>query len=62
MAFGHFLFGHSQFQGHGSWLVCEVALSSITHHGCPWMQSTYVVLLSSMIDVDESNSVSFLDQ
>ena len=27
MAFGHFSFGLSQFHGHGSWLVCEVALS-----------------------------------
>ena len=26
MAFGHFLFGLSQFHGHGSWIVCEVAL------------------------------------
>ena len=25
-AFGHFSFGLSQFHGHGSWLVCEVAL------------------------------------
>ena len=29
MAFGHFSFGlSSQFHGHGSWLVCEVALIS----------------------------------
>ena len=27
MAFGHFLLGLSQFQGHGSWLLCEVTLS-----------------------------------
>ena len=27
MAVGHFLFGLSQSHGHGSWLVCEVALS-----------------------------------
>jgi hypothetical protein len=26
MAFGHFSFGLSQFHGHHSWLVCEVAL------------------------------------
>ena len=26
IAFGHFSFGLSQFHGHGSWLVCEVAL------------------------------------
>ena len=26
-AFGHFSFGLSQFHGHGSWLVCEVAQS-----------------------------------
>ena len=27
-AFGHFLFGFSQFHGHGSWLVCEAALTA----------------------------------
>ena len=27
MAFGHFLCKLSQFHGHGSWLVCQVALS-----------------------------------
>ena len=26
MALGHFSFGLSQFHGHGSWLMCEVAL------------------------------------
>ena len=26
MAIAHFFFGLSQFHGHGSWLVCEVAL------------------------------------
>ena len=30
MAFGHFFFGsESPFHGHGSWLVCEVALNLI---------------------------------
>jgi hypothetical protein len=29
MAFGHFSFGLSRFHGHGSWLVCEVALRPI---------------------------------
>ena len=28
---GHFLFGLSQFHGHGSWLVCEVALNQAYH-------------------------------
>ena len=33
--FGHFSFGLSQFHGHGSWLVCEVAVSMHTQcmHG-----------------------------
>ena len=26
-AFGHFVFGLSDFHGHGSWLMCEAALS-----------------------------------
>jgi hypothetical protein len=30
-AFGHFPFGLSQLRGHGSWLVCEVALSPFTY-------------------------------
>ena len=29
MAFGHFFGGLSQIHGHGSWLVCEVALNSV---------------------------------
>ena len=33
MAFGHFLFGLSQGHGHGSWVVCEVVLST-TYHVC----------------------------
>jgi hypothetical protein len=32
-AFGHFPFGLSQFHGHGSWLVCEVALRYICKLG-----------------------------
>ena len=28
MAFGHFYFGLSKLNGHGSWLMCEVALTS----------------------------------
>jgi hypothetical protein len=31
MALGHFLFGLSQFHGHGSWHVCEVALIKFHH-------------------------------
>ena len=31
MAFAHFAFGLSQFRGHGSWLVCEVALMSFKY-------------------------------
>jgi hypothetical protein len=31
MAFGHFSFGLSQLHGHGSWLVCEVALIAHSH-------------------------------
>ena len=30
MAFGHFFFGLSQIHGHGSWLMCEVALSALS--------------------------------
>ena len=28
--FGHFLFGLSQFHGHGSWLMCEATLNHVT--------------------------------
>jgi hypothetical protein len=30
MTFGHFSFGLSQLHGHGSWLMCEVALTYAT--------------------------------
>jgi hypothetical protein len=33
MAFGHFSFGLTQFHGHGSWLVCEVALNIVEAKG-----------------------------
>jgi hypothetical protein len=33
MAFGHFSFGLSPFHGHGSWLMCEVALRASLDYG-----------------------------
>jgi hypothetical protein len=35
-AFGHFSFGLSQFHGHGSWLVCEVALARALNFDTTW--------------------------
>ena len=37
MAFGHFLRGLSQCHGHGSWLVCEVALNDLQSAVDPWL-------------------------
>ena len=42
-AFGHF-FGLSQFHGHGSWLVCEVALKSGGWVACKATESEQVTI------------------
>jgi hypothetical protein len=50
MAFGHFSCGLSQSHGHGSWLVCEVALRGGLHYG-PWSRPTIVYVMWLDVEV-----------
>ena len=50
-AFGHFSFGLSQFHGHGSWLVCEVALKLYVAHVCVCEACVFKTLNTYVHDV-----------
>ena len=58
-AFGHFLL-LSQFHGHGSWLVCEVALKAGLHYGGEGLRSVKNAwprhgYMRQMVNVPEKN-------
>ena len=45
MAFGHFSFGLSQFHGHSSWLVYEVALKYATWYAVRSQVTCHQIIL-----------------